>query len=98
MILSVLTVIKGGFGIDGNMSSLLGASLIDPQKICFCILGDLAFFYDMNVLGNRHVGKNIRILLVIMVMELYLENLAISAVCLGMRLQNSYRQVDILEI
>lgn len=55
---------QGGFGIDGNMSSLLGASLIDPQKICFCILGDLAFFYDMNVLGNRHVGKNIRILLV----------------------------------
>ena len=27
-------------------------------------MGDLAFFYDMNSLGNRHVGKNIRIMLV----------------------------------
>lgn len=24
----------------------------------------MAFFYDMNVLGNRHVGRNVRILLV----------------------------------
>ena len=28
------------------------------------MLGDLAFFYDMNSLGNRHLGKNIRILLI----------------------------------
>lgn len=28
------------------------------------MVGDLAFFYDMNVLGNRHWGKNCRILLV----------------------------------
>lgn len=55
---------QGGFGIDGNMSSLLGASLIRPEKLCFCILGDLAFFYDINVLGNRHLGKNVRILLI----------------------------------
>ena len=55
---------QGGFGIDGNMSSLLGASLVRPDKLCFCILGDLAFFYDMNALGNRHIGRNIRILLV----------------------------------
>ena len=27
-------------------------------------MGDLAFFYDMSVLGNRHIGKNIRILLI----------------------------------
>ena len=55
---------QGGFGIDGNISSLLGASLVKPEKICFCILGDLAFFYDMNALGNRHFGRNIRILLI----------------------------------
>lgn len=30
----------------------------------FCVIGDLAFFYDMNVIGNRHVGNNIRILLI----------------------------------
>lgn len=54
----------GGFGIDGNMSSLIGASLVSPEKLFFGIFGDLSFFYDMNVLGNRHVGNNLRILLI----------------------------------
>ena len=54
----------GGFGIDGCMSSMIGASFVSPQKIFFGIFGDLAFFYDMNSLGNRHVGNNIRIILV----------------------------------
>lgn len=54
----------GGFGTDGMLSSLLGASIIHPQKLYFGIVGDLAFFYDMNALGNRHKGNNLRILLV----------------------------------
>ena len=54
----------GGFGIDGNLSALIGASLVDKDKIYYGIIGDLAFFYDLNSLGNRHIGKNIRILLV----------------------------------
>lgn len=54
----------GGFGIDGDVSTAIGASLCNPTKLYFCILGDLAFFYDMNVVGNRHVGNNIRILLI----------------------------------
>lgn len=54
----------GGFGIDGCMSSLVGAALTDPDRPYFLVTGDLAFFYDMNVLGNRHLGKNVRILLV----------------------------------
>jgi 2-succinyl-5-enolpyruvyl-6-hydroxy-3-cyclohexene-1-carboxylate synthase len=54
----------GGFGIDGGLSSLLGASLADPNKLYFCIIGDLAFFYDMNALGNRHVGNNLRIMVI----------------------------------
>ena len=54
----------GGFGIDGNLSSLIGAAIAAPNKLFFGIVGDLAFFYDMNSLGNRHVGRNIRILLV----------------------------------
>jgi 2-succinyl-5-enolpyruvyl-6-hydroxy-3-cyclohexene-1-carboxylate synthase len=28
------------------------------------VLGDLAFFYDMNALGNRHMSSNIRIALI----------------------------------
>lgn len=54
----------GGFGIDGNMSSLIGASLLNPDKIYFGVIGDLAFFYDMNVLGNHHIGRNVRIMLI----------------------------------
>ncbi len=55
---------QGGFGIDGNMSSAIGASLIHPERLYYVMVGDLSFFYDMNVAGNRHVGKNVRILLV----------------------------------
>lgn len=54
----------GGFGIDGCMSSLLGASLADTNKLFFLVTGDLAFFYDMNCLGSRHLGSNFRVILV----------------------------------
>lgn len=54
----------GGFGIDGCMSTLIGASLAETNKLYFSIIGDLAFFYDMNVLGNRHLGNNVRIILI----------------------------------
>ena len=54
----------GGFGIDGCVSSLIGASIANKDKIYIGVVGDLAFFYDMNALGNRHVGENVRILMV----------------------------------
>ena len=54
----------GGFGIDGGVSSMTGASLSNSDKLFFGVFGDLAFFYDMNVIGNRHVGNNVRILLI----------------------------------
>ena len=54
----------GGFGIDGILSSAIGASFNNSNKLIFCIIGDLAFFYDMNSLGNHHINNNIRILLV----------------------------------
>lgn len=54
----------GGFGIDGCVSSLLGASLASPDRLFFGVVGDLAFFYDLNAIGSRHVGPNLRILLV----------------------------------
>lgn len=54
----------GGFGIDGAVSTVIGASLINSQKLYFAVVGDLAFFYDLNSLGNRSVGNNLRILVV----------------------------------
>jgi 2-succinyl-5-enolpyruvyl-6-hydroxy-3-cyclohexene-1-carboxylate synthase len=54
----------GGFGIDGCVSSMIGASFIHPELLYYAVIGDLAFFYDLNSLGNRHIGSNIRILLI----------------------------------
>lgn len=54
----------GGFGIDGPLSTIIGGALAQQNKIHFMIVGDLAFFYDMNSLGNRHLPNNLRILLV----------------------------------
>lgn len=54
----------GGFGIDGSLSTVIGAALCNPNKMYYCVLGDLAFFYDMNALGNRHVPSNVRIIIV----------------------------------
>ncbi|MCD7720765.1 MAG: 2-succinyl-5-enolpyruvyl-6-hydroxy-3-cyclohexene-1-carboxylate synthase [Prevotellaceae bacterium] len=54
----------GCCGIDGATSSLIGASLTNPARLYFGVTGDLAFFYDLNALGNRHVGRNVRLLLI----------------------------------
>ena len=54
----------GGFGIDGNVSTLLGAALTDPDRLFFGVVGDLSFFYDMNALGNRHMPPNFRLIVV----------------------------------
>lgn len=54
----------GGFGIDGPMSTLVGASLANPDKLYFGVIGDLAFFYDLNSLGNRNIKNNLRIILI----------------------------------
>lgn len=53
----------GAFGIDGGMSTLIGQSVI-TKKLSFMVIGDLAFFYDMNSLGIRHIKNNLRILLI----------------------------------
>lgn len=54
----------GGFGIDGPVSTLIGQSVHDKNKLYFGLIGDLAFFYDMNALGIRHISSNVRILLI----------------------------------
>lgn len=54
----------GGFGIDGGISSLIGASFIDRERLYFGVFGDLLFYYDMNSLGNRDIDSNVRILII----------------------------------
>ncbi len=43
---------------------MIGASIVNPQKLFFMVTGDLSFFYDMNVLGNRHLGNNVRLMVI----------------------------------
>lgn len=54
----------GGFGIDGSVSTLVGHSLAAPDKMHFGLMGDLAFFYDMNALGLRQIRNNVRLIVV----------------------------------
>lgn len=51
-------------GIDGALSTTIGMSLAKPERIHFCALGDLTFFYNLNALCNRNITSNLRILLV----------------------------------
>ena len=51
------------FGIDGCNSMLIGESM-NTDELCFIVTGDLAFFYDMNALGMRHIKNNVRVLLI----------------------------------
>lgn len=51
------------FGIDGCNSMLIGESM-NTENLSFIVTGDLAFFYDMNALGIRHIKNNVRVLLI----------------------------------
>lgn len=51
------------FGIDGCNSMLFGESMASDE-LCLIVTGDLAFFYDMNSLGIRHIKNNVRVLLI----------------------------------
>lgn len=47
---------RGTCGIDGSVSSYIAQSYISNVP-SYMIVGDLSFFYDMNSLWNRYIGK-----------------------------------------
>jgi len=53
---------RGTSGIDGSLSTAIGAALANNKKTHFCILGDLSFFYDRNALWNSYVPNNLKII------------------------------------
>lgn len=53
---------RGVNGIEGTLSSAIGYSK-ETGEIGLVIIGDLSFFYDMNVLRHTHDMANLRILL-----------------------------------
>jgi 2-succinyl-5-enolpyruvyl-6-hydroxy-3-cyclohexene-1-carboxylate synthase len=53
---------RGTSGIDGNVSTAVGASYKTKAPVTL-IVGDIAFFYDSNGLWNRYLSDNLRIIL-----------------------------------
>ncbi len=53
----------GTHGIDGPLSSFLGQAIATENQ-AYLIIGDLAFFYDMNAMRIRHINKNVHVLLI----------------------------------
>lgn len=53
----------GTYGIDGSMSTFLGQAAVTKDP-CYLVIGDLSFFYDMNCLGIKGIGKNVHIMLI----------------------------------
>lgn len=54
----------GTNGIDGCTSTFMGQCSVVKDRLCFLLVGDLSFFYDMNSIWNKQLDKNIRILMV----------------------------------
>ena len=70
-VLDQVAIDKAMIALDGTpnksrlgANAILGASLAHPGRLHFGVVGDLAFFYDMNALGNRHVRNNLRLMVV----------------------------------
>ena len=54
---------RGVSGIDGVVSTAAGTAYA-ADKLTTVITGDLAFFYDSNAIWNKHLSKNLRIIVI----------------------------------
>jgi len=54
---------RGTSGIDGSMSTAIGAAVVSERQTVF-ITGDLSFFYDSNALWNNYNPSNFKIILI----------------------------------
>lgn len=52
----------GALGIDGCFSTFAGQAA-GTEQLSYLLIGDLSFFYDMNAAGIKHMGNNVRIIL-----------------------------------
>ncbi len=52
---------RGTSGIDGSLSSAVGAALVNPHQRHFALLGDLSFIYDQHALWSREWPQNLSI-------------------------------------
>lgn len=45
--------------IDGNLSMLIGSSVVAPQQLHIGVFTSDEIVYDLNMFGNRHIGNNL---------------------------------------
>jgi len=55
---------RGTSGIDGSVSTALGAALAKLNTLHVLIVGDISFFYDSNALWNVYSLPNLRIIII----------------------------------
>lgn len=53
---------RGANGIDGSASAFVGMCQ-EQTELCYLLIGDLSFFYDLNSLWNNFLTNNMRIIL-----------------------------------
>ena len=53
---------RGVNGIDGSVSAFVGMCQ-EQEELCYLLVGDLSFFYDMNSLWNSYLTPNMRVIL-----------------------------------
>lgn len=54
---------RGVNGIDGSLSTAVACALTLPNELHLLLIGDLSFYYDINILFGRELPPNLRILL-----------------------------------
>lgn len=54
---------RGTSGIEGTLSAACGYAL-GAEELVYVLIGDLSFFYDLNILTQQPFPKNLRILLI----------------------------------
>jgi 2-succinyl-5-enolpyruvyl-6-hydroxy-3-cyclohexene-1-carboxylate synthase len=55
---------RGTSGIDGSVSTAVGAALASPNEQHLLICGDTSFIYDSNALWTSPFPKNLKIILI----------------------------------
>jgi 2-succinyl-5-enolpyruvyl-6-hydroxy-3-cyclohexene-1-carboxylate synthase len=53
---------RGTSGIDGSVSTAIGAALATDREV-YLLIGDMAFFYDRNAFWHNHLPHNLKIIL-----------------------------------
>lgn len=55
---------RGVSGIDGVSSTAAGAAYTQPDKLTFCVVGDIAFQYDINALWSNYLNANFKLIVI----------------------------------